>query len=211
MSNMGLKLTGQVRLDSQTSVDSEASTSSTNSTSSSCTISQGPHKCLAILHGQSLHVVALALSEEFLYAGSNNGDIRAWDYSEMQEGAKFGKGEAAVKCLVVVGEQIISAHQDHKIRVWRRSKTQPQEHRLVTTLPSAKDYISNFLPSKNYVQVSFHLSRFFIFMSISRISFHDFVSFLSTFFSCKICYILIASLSHVFVAIVCGTCCFNFW
>lgn len=153
---MGLKLTGQVSLDSQTSVGSEASTSSTNSTSSSCTISQGSHKCLAILHGQSLHVVALAVSEEFLYAGSNNGDIRAWDYSDMQEGAKFGKGEAAVKCLIVVGEQIISAHQDHKIRVWRRSKTQPQEHRLVTTLPSVKDYITNFLPSKNYVRVRRH-------------------------------------------------------
>lgn len=149
---MGLQLTGQDSLDSQASVLSEASTSST---SSSCTISRGPHKCLAILHAQSLHVVALALSGEFLYAGSNNGEIRAWDHPDMQEGTKFGHGEAAVKCLVVIDNQIISAHQDHKVRVWRRSKSQLQEHRLVTTLPSVKDYIVNFLPSKNYVQVRY--------------------------------------------------------
>jgi WD40 repeat protein len=151
VSNMGLQLTGQDSLDSQASGFSEASTSS--STSSCGAVSRGPHKCLAILRGQSLHVVALALSGEFLYSGSNKGEIRAWDHPDMQEGAKFGHGEAAVKCLVVVDKHIISAHQDHKIRVWRRSKSQPQEHRLVTTLPLVKDYIVNFLPSKNYVQV----------------------------------------------------------
>lgn len=145
---MGLQLLGQDSLDSQASV-----ASSEASTSSICTTSSGPHKCLAILHGQSLHVVALALSGEALYAGSNTGEIRAWDHPDMHEGAKFGQGEAAVKSLVVVGKQIISAHHDHKIRVWRRSASQPDEHRLVSTLPSVKDYITNFLPSKNYVRV----------------------------------------------------------
>ncbi|KAG0605464.1 hypothetical protein M758_9G061600 [Ceratodon purpureus] len=169
---MGLQLIGQDSLDSQVSVLSEASTYSTSSTSSSCTINRGPHKCLAILRGQSLHVVALTLSEEFLYAGSNNGEIRAWDQPDMQEGVKFGQGEAAVKCLVVVDNQIISAHQDHKIRVWRRSKSQPQEHRLVTTLPSVKDYIVNFLPSKNYVQVRRHHKSLWI-------SHHDSISTLA--------------------------------
>lgn len=147
------QLTGQGSLDSQASTSSTLSTTS----SSSCgTISRGSHKCLAILHGQSLHVTTLCLSGDMLYAGSNHGEIRAWEHPDMHEWAKFGCGEAAVKCVVVVGEKVISAHQDHKIRVWRRSTSQPQEHKLVTTLPSVADYIANFLPAKNYVQVRRH-------------------------------------------------------
>lgn len=150
---MGLQLTG---LESQASIDSQASSSSFQSSGSSdcSTLNRGPHKCLAILHGQSLHVTTLALSGDVLYAGSNYGEIRAWEHPDMLEQARFGCGGAAVKCLVVVdGEKLISAHQDHKIRVWRRSTSQPQEHRLVASLPSVKDYIANFLPAKNYVQV----------------------------------------------------------
>jgi WD40 repeat protein len=153
---MGLQLTG---LESQASIDSQASISSfLSSGSSDCsTLNRGPHKCLAILHGQSLHVTTLALSGDVLYAGSNHGEIRAWEHPDMLEQARFGCGGAAVKCLVVVdGDKLISAHQDHKIRVWRRSISQPQEHRLVTSLPSVKDYIANFLPAKNYVQVRRH-------------------------------------------------------
>ncbi|XP_024394921.1 protein JINGUBANG [Physcomitrium patens] len=145
-----------VRLMGQDSLDSEASTSSSLVSSRSCTNGRGPHKCIAILHGQALHVITLALSGDVLYAGSNHGDIRAWDHPDMQEATKFGSGRAAVKCIVVVGNRVISAHQDHKIRVWRRSKCQPQEYRLVSTLPSIKDYIANFLPAKNYVQVRRH-------------------------------------------------------
>lgn len=100
-----------------------------------------------------MHVVALALSEEFLYAGSNKGDIRVRDHSNMEEAPRFGRGKAAVKCLVVYDDEVISAHHDHKIRVWRRSKNDPKQHKLATTLPSVKDYMMNFLPPKNYVQV----------------------------------------------------------
>lgn len=103
-----------------------------------------------------MHVVALALSEEFLYAGSNKGDIRVRDHSNMEEAPRFGRGKAAVKCLVVYDDEVISAHHDHKIRVWRRSKNDPKQHKLATTLPSVKDYMMNFLPPKNYVQVRRH-------------------------------------------------------
>ncbi|KAG0570871.1 hypothetical protein KC19_6G193600 [Ceratodon purpureus] len=150
-----LHLQKQESLDSQTSRSSleETSTSYRYSKERCASNSQGAHKCLAILHGQGdLNVTALALSRGFLYAGSDHGEIRAWGHPAMQEGTKFGGGEGAVKCLVVVGNKVISAHQDHKIRVWRPSKSHPQEHRLVKILPS-KDLIPNLVPTKSFSPV----------------------------------------------------------
>lgn len=147
---MGLEMIGR-----QDSLDSQTSTSSCERACNlrRCSVSSMnrlAHKCLAILHGEFLHVTALALSRGFLYAGSDQGEIRTWGPPDLREGIKFGCGEGAVKCLVVVGNKVISGHQDHKIRVWRRSKSNPQEHRLVATLSSAKDCITNFLPAKNF-------------------------------------------------------------
>lgn len=153
---LSIRLAGQNSLDSQTSESSSEVTIMNDgyrTSTSSWPASSGSHKCLAVLHGQDVQVGALALSGAFLFAGSSKGDIRAWNCPSMQEALKFGCSEGAVKCLIVVGSKIISAHQDHKIRVWRRSKSNSQEHKLLTTLPSVKDYITNFLPPKNYVQV----------------------------------------------------------
>lgn len=149
---------GLLHLAKQDSLDSRTSTSSTTATSTSYSkpqwsTSRGPQKCLAILHGLGdLNVTALALSRGFLYAGSDRGEIRAWGYPEMREVTKFGGGEGAVKCLVVVGNKVISAHQDGIIRVWRPSKSHPHEHRLVKTLPS-KD-LTNLLPVQSFSLVT---------------------------------------------------------
>jgi len=145
---MGLDITSR-----QDSLDSQTSTSSSDlgtCNRRTWSISRGAHKCLAILHGEALNVTALALSRGFLYAGSDLGEVRSWGPPDLRESIKFGGGDGAVKCLVVVGNKVISGHQDHKIRVWRRSRSNSQEHRLVTTLSSAQDCISNYLPAKNF-------------------------------------------------------------
>ena len=141
----------QDSLDSQTSWSSseQASTSSGYEGRPGGSIRGGGYKCLAILHGKGdFHVTSLALSRGFLYAGSDRGEIRAWGHPEMRERAKFGGGEGTVKCMVVVGNKVISAHQDHKIRVWRPSSSNSQEHRLVNTLP-CKDLVTNLIPAKS--------------------------------------------------------------
>lgn len=140
---------GLLHLARQDSVESETSTSSSSEVTRGGYGCSKAHKCLAILHGQGdLSVTALALSRGFLYAGAGHGEIRAWGHPEMREGTKFGGGDGAVKCLLVVGNKVISAHQDHKIRVWRPSRSRPQEHRLVTTVPSA-DLFPNLIPAKH--------------------------------------------------------------
>eukprot|EP01018_Ginkgo_biloba_P021186 Gb_19215 [translate_table: standard] len=58
----------------------------------------------------------------------------------------------AVKSILVDGDRIYSTHQDHRIRVWKRSPTQPCEHKLVATMPTFKDYLLAFILPKNYIQ-----------------------------------------------------------
>lgn len=69
---------------------------------------------------------------------------------------------SAVKCLVVLGDKLFSAHQDHKIRVWKvehhgsTTQQQPQRYKCIATLPTLNDRFSRFFSAKNYVEVRRH-------------------------------------------------------
>lgn len=155
-------------------IDVTDSHASTTSSSSGCSFSRssstdqaaGVHRCVAVLQGHEGNVMSLALAGDdmMLYSGSDRGDIRAWEHPGYGKNAKrFGCGEGSVKSLVVVGNKLISAHQDCKIRVWRRSKRRDKLLRLVTSVPSLKDYLINFLPpNNNYVQVWRHKKALWI-------------------------------------------------
>lgn len=148
---MGFKRESDYNADLQMGTpDSEPSTSSSLGGRPTGRIS---HRCMAILHGHEGQIISLALSGDMLYTGSDCGEIQPWEHPDFRETVKFGCGEGSVKSLVVVGDRVISGHQDHRIRIWRRSTTQPSVHKWVATLPSLKDYLVNFVPSKNYVQV----------------------------------------------------------
>ncbi len=158
--------------------DSHASTSSSSSDrsfsrSSSTDQAAGVHRCVAVLQGHEGNVISLALAGDdmMLYSGSDRGDIRAWEHPGYGKNAKrFGCGEGSVKSLVVVGNKLISAHQDCKIRVWRRSKRRHKLLRLVTSVPSLKDYLINFLPpNNNYVQVSALLQQHLLMLLMKKL------------------------------------------
>ncbi|KAI3954067.1 hypothetical protein MKW98_017891 [Papaver atlanticum] len=66
----------------------------------------------------------------------------------------------SVKSLVISGDKLFSAHQDHKIRVWQIPDNFSTHHdrkfKLLATLPTLTDRLLRFLPAKNYVQVRRH-------------------------------------------------------
>ncbi|KAJ7524681.1 hypothetical protein O6H91_17G016000 [Diphasiastrum complanatum] len=76
--------------------------------------------------------------------------------------SSFRTGDGAVKALLVHGDKVFSAHQDHKIRVWRHSKSRPSDVQAVATLPTLKNYLTSCLSPKNYVQVRRHHKRLWI-------------------------------------------------
>lgn len=98
-----------------------------------------------------------------LYSGSSGNDIRVWRHPQVNELCKFGHGDGAVKCILVSGDRIYSAHQDHRIRVWKRAENmQPSGHKLVATMPTLKDYVMNTIPPKKYFQVRRHKKALWI-------------------------------------------------
>jgi hypothetical protein len=154
-----LETTGSIGSEIFSGRDSQSSSSSNCSSmrSSNADHAAEEHRCLAILHGHEGNVISLALAGDMLYSGSDRGDIQAWKNNpQFRKAKRFGSGEGSVKSLVVVDDKVISAHQDCKIRVWRKSKGKSNRlHQLVISMPSMKAFLINFLtPNNNYVQVS---------------------------------------------------------
>lgn len=65
-----------------------------------------------------------------------------------------------MKSVAVLGDRLITAHQDHKIRVWKvdgsRDHSANQIYRSVTTLPTLADRLTRIFSAKNYVEVRRH-------------------------------------------------------
>ncbi|KAM2636206.1 hypothetical protein EV1_020865 [Malus domestica] len=127
------------------------------------------HCCIATLQSQS-YICTLALSGNFLYSGSSDGQITAWSSTlSRPSNPQYNKVVATVatpstvKFLVVVGsgddrnKLLFGAHQDHKIRVWKTNTNDTYEKlKCIATLPTLKDRVTRFLCSKNYVQIGLH-------------------------------------------------------
>ncbi|XP_028788043.1 protein JINGUBANG [Neltuma alba] len=125
-------------------------------------LSQSHHQLITTLTSTpSSPVFSITLHGKFLYTGSFNSEIRAWSrgpgFSSNPHGDVVSANNGAVKSLVVSGDKLFSAHQDHKIRVW---KIQPDDPNLrfkpVATLPTVGDRFCKLLSAKNYVQVRRH-------------------------------------------------------
>ncbi|KAL9226289.1 hypothetical protein vseg_002120 [Gypsophila vaccaria] len=131
------------------------------------------HQCISTLKGHTSYVFSLALSSKYLYSGSSNDEIRVWtrDPNTHHQYAKAEKNNSnivatttngAVKSLVVLGDKLFSAHQDHKIRVWKtdnsNDNTCNKKYQCVATLPTVNDRLLRLLSAKNYVQVRRHRS-----------------------------------------------------
>lgn len=126
------------------------------------------HKCLATLKCHSSYVSSLALSGNSLFTGSSNSEIRVWPQEPPEYSTGAGDddrnlvatGNGGVKSLVVLGDKLISAHQDHKIRVWKiideSSRRDHQKYKCVATLPTMNDRFTNFFSRKSYVEVRRH-------------------------------------------------------
>ncbi|KAK7354097.1 hypothetical protein VNO80_19555 [Phaseolus coccineus] len=150
-----------------TSLSSQRSLISVPSLNSSTTTTTTFHHCLTTLKGHTSYISSLALSGKFLYTGSSDREIRSWNrtplISHPQSTVLAGNG--AVKSLIIQSNKLFSAHQDHKIRVWKISSSNKSNHEHdddhekythVATLPTLGDRASKVLIPKNHVQIRRH-------------------------------------------------------
>lgn len=127
------------------------------------------HHCLTTLKGHtSSYISSLTLSGKFLYTGSSDREIRSWNRIPENSSNNNNNsntvltGNGAVKSLVIQSNKLFSAHQDHKIRVWKISTNNnndndhDQKYTHVATLPTLGDRASKILIPKNQVQIRRH-------------------------------------------------------
>ncbi|CAK9177309.1 unnamed protein product [Ilex paraguariensis] len=124
------------------------------------------HHCIATLKGHNAYISSLTLDGKYLYTGSSDREIRLWKRNTMNSQLNQDNltdkiviaGKGAVKSLVVLADKIISAHQDHKIRVWKtdNSENHHQKFTHLATLPTLSDRAFKLLTPNNHVQVRRH-------------------------------------------------------
>lgn len=125
----------------------------------SAAVAAANYHCLATLKGHSSYVFSLALAGKHLYSGASDGEIRVWDRnpsSSIHGGAAVvARSGSAVKAMIVLGDKLVTAHSDHRIRVWRSEGT-GGKIRLAATLPTAADSCMRLFSARNYVEVRRH-------------------------------------------------------
>ncbi|XP_073128070.1 protein JINGUBANG [Henckelia pumila] len=130
------------------------------------------HRCVATLKGRNSYTSSLLLSGGFLFTGSSDREIRLWKHDSLRSMTEDDfenlitddhnmvvAGKGAVKALVASEDKIIiSAHQDHKIRVWKIDNLDNDRHKFthVATLPTLSDRALKIFLPKNHVQVRRH-------------------------------------------------------
>ncbi|KAE8719680.1 S-adenosyl-L-methionine-dependent methyltransferases superfamily protein isoform 1 [Hibiscus syriacus] len=124
------------------------------------------HHCLATLKGHTSYVSSLAVAGKFLYTGSSNEEIRLWKCDDLNSEFEYENlnnnilavGKGAVKSLVMLTDKLFSAHQDHKIRVWKINNDDPdnQKYTRLATLPTLSDRAVKLLLPKNHVRIRRH-------------------------------------------------------
>ncbi|TKY70524.1 Myosin heavy chain kinase B [Spatholobus suberectus] len=100
------------------------------------------------------HIYSLAATKDLLYTGSDSKNIRVWKNQKEFTGFKSNSG--LVKAIVIADEKILTGHQDGKIRVWKVSGKNEQQHKRVATLPTLRNYIKCSMKPSNYVEVRRH-------------------------------------------------------
>ncbi|PIN26412.1 WD40 repeat-containing protein [Handroanthus impetiginosus] len=120
------------------------------------------HQCIATFKSQNSYTSSLILMGDFLFTGSSNKEIRLLKRSTLtpppddQNPTLVLAGKGAVKALVALPNKLISAHQDHKIRVWKINQIDFHIISHLATLPTLSDRALKLLIPKNHIQIRRH-------------------------------------------------------
>lgn len=136
-------------------------------------LSRHQYDVVATLKAHSSYISALVLAGKFLYSASSDGTVGLWarDYVPNSLTTPYQSGNnlvvttnSAVKSLVVCSDKLFTAHQDHKIRVWKIENDNDDNnsdniYKCVATLPTFNDRFLTLFSAKNYVTVRRHKKR----------------------------------------------------
>lgn len=142
------------------------------------------YDAVATLKSHSSYISSLVLAGKFLYSASSDGAIRLWARDHYNSNSSTSTSlatsyqsvnnsvvvttDTAVKSIVVCGDKLFTAHQDHKIRAWKiendntnnnKNDNNSVSYKCIATLPTFNDRFGRLFSAKNYVTVRRHKKR----------------------------------------------------
>lgn len=146
-------LSSQPSLPSIPSLTSHSQPSSTTSN----------HHYITTFKSHNSPIFSIILNQKHLISASSDSHIRIWpkDPSYLSQSLSQSQlppiafGHTAVKAMVVLGDQLFTGHQDHKIRVWKLDEKEKMI-KCVATLPTLNDRVMKLVFAKNYVKIRRH-------------------------------------------------------
>ncbi|XP_021837167.2 protein JINGUBANG-like [Spinacia oleracea] len=123
--------------------------------------------CITTLTGHTSYIFSLTLAGKYLYTGSSDNEIRVWkrnpfsyeaDDDESLANNVVAVGKSAVKSLLVLANQLLSGHQDCKIRIWKIKNQESLniKYDKIATLPTLGDRTMRLLNPSNQVEIRRH-------------------------------------------------------
>uniref|UniRef100_A0A0V0I2J7 Putative E3 ubiquitin ligase complex SCF subunit sconB-like n=1 Tax=Solanum chacoense TaxID=4108 RepID=A0A0V0I2J7_SOLCH len=125
--------------------------------------------CASTFTGLSSSVFCLSLAGKHLYTGTSNGEILLRNKDPLNQEKNHSivvaqkQSKSSVKSIVIFGDKLFTAHQDHKIRVWKIDNhdddieaSNQNYYKCIATLPTLNDRCMRLFSAKNYVEVRRH-------------------------------------------------------
>lgn len=135
------------------------------------------HHCLVTsFTPHSSYISSITVAGKLVFTGSSDREISSWNnynhHNDNNSNVILTAGNGAVKSLVVSGDKLFSAHQDHKIRVWKISSSSSSsssssgssnnnnnsnnKYTRLATLPTLGDRAAKLLLPGNHVTIRRH-------------------------------------------------------
>ncbi|KAK7330445.1 hypothetical protein VNO77_24639 [Canavalia gladiata] len=125
--------------------------------------STASYHCLTTLKPHTSSISSLTLAGKFLFTGSSDREISSWNHTLLLSQQPVANtlicaGKGAVKSIVLHSDKLFTAHQDHKIRVWKITTTNHQHVKCtrLATLPTFGDRVTKLFIPKSHVQIRRH-------------------------------------------------------
>lgn len=98
------------------------------------------YHCLASLHRNEGSILSLAVSKDFIFTGTKSCRIHAWRHPDCAEVGYIKASSGEVWAVLAYGRILITAHGDHRVRVWGVSATDNFRPKKIATLPPKNSF-----------------------------------------------------------------------
>ncbi|XP_022843649.1 protein JINGUBANG-like [Olea europaea var. sylvestris] len=100
------------------------------------------YNCLASLHRSEGNIFSIAVTSDFIFAGSASSRIHAWKQPDCTEMGCIKATIGEIRAILAYGKMLFTTHGDYRIRVWDISSTENFRPKKTITLPRRRSFFS---------------------------------------------------------------------